>query len=185
MGRRGRAPGAERGITGHKLPHWSECLRTVKEAHRKLAPGAFTVGWDVVFTESGIQILEGNLMSMVALHIGMRYGTMALLWPESPLVWLALSDWLRNKEGGLTYTAQAKKKKLERVKESLQQSIERTNREKEAIKQAVLELKALDMEGNASSESMSDLQVKLMHREGEVVGLNKELAAVKDAILKL
>lgn len=180
-----QAPGAERCITGHKLPYWSDCLRMVKEAHRKLAPHAFTVGWDIVFTESGIQIMEGNLMSMVALHIGMRYGNMALLWPESPLIWLALSDWLRNKQGGLSYTAEAKKKKLERVKVSLQQTIEKTSREKEALKRAVLELKSFDMEGNASSESMRELQVRLMHREGEVVGLSKELAAIKDEILKL
>ncbi|QDZ18768.1 hypothetical protein A3770_02p12860 [Chloropicon primus] len=179
------APGAKKSITGHKLPFWSQALDTVKEAHVKLAPDAFTVGWDIVFTPGGIEIMEGNLMSMVALHIGMRYGTMSLLWPDSPLVWLALSDWLKDKEGGLKYTAETKRSKLQRVKSSLQGHIARLGKEKEPLKNAILKLKAADLEDNAPLDELKLLQNQLMLKEGEIHGLSTELAAVKDAILRI
>ena len=178
-----KALGASKCITGHKLPFWNKCIDAVKRAHRDLAPNAFTVGWDVVFTPDGVQILEGNLMSMVALHIGMRYGTMSLLWPESPLVWIALSDWLGGKEGGLKYTQETRKKKLEKVKASLQKRIGRASKEKEALGTALLKFKFQDIEKNSSSDNLACLQTKMMLKEGEVFGLNTELASVKDAIL--
>ena len=180
-----RAPGAAKSITGHRLPHWARCLDVVKDAHRKLAPAAFTVGWDVVLTPRGVEIMEGNLMSMVALHIGMRYGTMALLWPESPLVWLALSDWLSDKEGGLKYSAEMKRKKLQRVKGALQKRIAGLEREREDLKSAALRTKAADIEGDVDSEEMQGLQTRLMLCEGEACGLTTELAAIKDTILRL
>ena len=183
-----KAVGAANCITGHKLPFWDQCLSTVKDAHKKLAPHAFTVGWDIVFTNNGIQIMEGNLMSMVALHMGMRYGTMSLLWPDSPMVWIALSDWLRDKEGGLQYTEDMKKQKLEKVKASLQKCIAKTVKDKARLKDAVLKLKASDIEAmgkpsSSSSECLEDMQIKLMQKEGEILGLTKELGCVKDAII--
>lgn len=177
------APGAAKSITGHKLPHWDRCLAAVKEAHARLAKDAFTVGWDVVFTPAGIQILEGNLMSMVGLHIGMRYGTMALVWPESPLIWLALSDWLLGKEGGLHYTDHAKREKLEKVKISVARKIKRAEAEREGLKTAVLKAKATDLERNADEDWMRELRTRLMIKEGEVIGLEKELGAIKDVLL--
>ena len=177
------APGATKGIAGHRLPFWQQCLETVREAHMKLAPDAFTVGWDVVFTPTGVQLMEGNLMSMVALHIGMRYGSMALLWPESPLMWLALSGWLLNKDGGLGYTAEAKAKKLRSVASTLRRDIRLAVRERDAARKAVLKLKTGDIEGVASSDKLRGLQTRLMLKEGEVHGMQVELDAVEDALL--
>lgn len=68
----GRAPGASRDIAGHALPLWSDAVAMVKTAHETLAPNAFSVGWDVVLGEEHVRVLEGNLASMVALHVGMR-----------------------------------------------------------------------------------------------------------------
>jgi len=46
-------------LHGFQIPHWEECLELVKKAalHR---PENRSIGWDVVITEKGPELLEGN-----------------------------------------------------------------------------------------------------------------------------
>lgn len=47
-------------IEGFKLPHWPAAMELCLAAHRQLL-GAPTIGWDVVITQDGPLLLEGNL----------------------------------------------------------------------------------------------------------------------------
>lgn len=44
---------------GYKLPEWDEMVNYVKKAH-SLFYGIHSIGWDVVVTEDGIVLIEGN-----------------------------------------------------------------------------------------------------------------------------
>jgi hypothetical protein len=54
-----RHPSTGERIVDFQLPDWQEAVRLVERAHGTLSELHF-VGWDVVFTESGPSILEGN-----------------------------------------------------------------------------------------------------------------------------
>lgn len=44
---------------GYNLPEWEEMVQYVKKAH-SLFYGIHSIGWDVVVTEDGIMLIEGN-----------------------------------------------------------------------------------------------------------------------------
>ena len=44
---------------GYKIPHWNEIVENVKKAHLFFY-GLHSIGWDVVVTDNGIMIIEGN-----------------------------------------------------------------------------------------------------------------------------
>ena len=52
-------PGSEKSITGFTLPYWNELLELVLHAHSYF-PHYFIIGWDVIITDQGPVILEGN-----------------------------------------------------------------------------------------------------------------------------
>jgi hypothetical protein len=52
-------------FAGTKVPYWDEGRALALEAHKKLAPEAFTLGWDVGLAESGPVLLEVNVWTTV------------------------------------------------------------------------------------------------------------------------
>ena len=52
-------PNSEIVFEGYKLPDWEEMVQYVKKAH-SLFYGIHSIGWDVVVTEDGIMLIEGN-----------------------------------------------------------------------------------------------------------------------------
>ena len=52
-------PGTDICMLGFQLPHWDKAVAGVIEAAEKLPECRF-IGWDVAFTENGIELIEGN-----------------------------------------------------------------------------------------------------------------------------
>ena len=48
-----------KGIKDRTLPYWEDCILLVKEAHRHY-PERMIVGWDLIITDDGPLLLEGN-----------------------------------------------------------------------------------------------------------------------------
>jgi len=54
-------------LSGEIVPFWQGCVNLCLDAHTKL-PDILTVGWDVVITNSGVKLLEGNINWGVETH---------------------------------------------------------------------------------------------------------------------
>lgn len=52
-------PGTNICMLGYQLPNWDIAIKAVKESAEKL-PSCRFIGWDVSFTESGVELIEGN-----------------------------------------------------------------------------------------------------------------------------
>lgn len=63
------ATGAQ--VTGIRLNCLDEVLTLAKQTHAHF-PGVFSVGWDIAFTETGVQLLEGN--TFWAMEVGLFLG---------------------------------------------------------------------------------------------------------------
>ena len=169
-----RAPGAAEGIAGAQLPFWAEAVQLALRAHKAMAPNAFSVGWDVAFGERGIYLMEGNLISMVALHIGMRYGYMALVWPDSCLLWAALAQWTLGKPDGPRGDAAALAACLQSGQREGELLLEHATFQAEELTVQLLAAKQQDPE--AQGAEVARLRHELELRQGEQFGLRRELA---------
>ena len=56
-------------IIGIQIPHWEVVKETVKRAHLKM-PAKPYIGWDVAITQTGVEIIEANIMPG---HVTMQY----------------------------------------------------------------------------------------------------------------
>lgn len=54
-------------IVGRVVPNWSEGMELLRRAHEAL-PGMVLVGWDLVFTPEGPQLIEGNSGPGLLMH---------------------------------------------------------------------------------------------------------------------
>jgi len=54
-----RHPETKVQISGIKLPHWQDSLKLSINAHKALQ-GYVLIGWDIVITNNGSMLLEGN-----------------------------------------------------------------------------------------------------------------------------
>jgi len=177
-----RANGAQRDIAGERLPNWAETVETCKRAHAAVAKDAFTVGWDIAFTDRGTYLVEANLLSMVSLHIGMRFGNMAVLFPDSPLVNVAMAEWLCGKEGG--HALATLPARLEAARQETKELLSATTSECFEKEMKILDLKKIDPE-RGDSVGLAGLQADFQMRQGEVVGLERELKALDSALIRL
>ena len=177
-----RAKGAERDISGERLPNWEETVQTCMRAHAAVAKDAFTVGWDIAFTDRGTYLVEANLLSMVSLHIGMRFGNMAMLFPDSPLVNVAMAEWLCDKPGGVPRTAL--RARLEAARQETKELLSATTSEAFEKEMKILDLRKQDPE-KGDAESLAALQADFQMRQGEVMGLEREMRALDSTLARL
>ena len=52
-------PGSNKCLLGYQIPNWSLAINAVKTAAEKIPQCRF-IGWDVAFTEKGVELIEGN-----------------------------------------------------------------------------------------------------------------------------
>ena len=52
-------PGTDKCMLGFRLPNWNKAIKMVRMAAEKIPQCRF-VGWDVAFTENGVELIEGN-----------------------------------------------------------------------------------------------------------------------------
>ena len=152
----------------------TEAVQLALRAHKAMAPNAFSVGWDVAFGERGIYLMEGNLISMVALHIGMRYGYMALVWPDSCLLWAALAQWTLGKPDGPRGDAAALAARLQSGRREAELLLEHATFQAEELTLQLLAAKQRDPE--AQGAEVARLPHELELRQGEQFGVRRELA---------
>ena len=169
-----RAKGAERDISGERLPNWEETVQTCMRAHAAVAKDAFTVGWDIAFTDRGTYLVEANLLSMVSLHIGMRFGNMAMLFPDSPLVNVAMAEWLCDKPGGVPRTAL--RARLEAARQETKELLSATTSEADSTKISVTGRLPMNCPGMPGQNSMGRKAQSVVAVD-ETTGQNMRLAA--------
>lgn len=52
-------PGTDKCMLGFQIPNWNKAIETVIKAAEKIPQCRF-IGWDVAFTEKGVELIEGN-----------------------------------------------------------------------------------------------------------------------------
>lgn len=52
-------PGSNKCLLGFQIPNWKLAINVVKTAAEKIPQCRF-IGWDVAFTEKGVELIEGN-----------------------------------------------------------------------------------------------------------------------------
>jgi len=169
--------GAKKPIGGVKIPNWEKSLEMCKKAHREMAPEAFTIGWDVAHTPEGPFMVEANLISNVGCFMGLRYGSMAHVWPRVPLMWLDLAQWM---EGKSDFPPTPPKVKVDGIKSAIKESewlLKWATKAKDDLAKKIKRCKEKDPE--KASPCLTRMETQHLLREGEVKGLGIELEALK------
>ena len=177
------ANGATRAIKGVRIPWWEESVAMCKKAHVTMAKEAFTIGWDVAHTPDGPLMVEANLISNVGCFMGLRYGSMALVWPRIPLMWLDLADWMEGKSDWPSCSAKAKRAGMKAVVRKSEELARQTRDTKACLEKRIEALKAKDPEG-ACPSALAKLETQLRLRKGELKGLGIEIKHIKARLAK-
>ncbi len=175
--------GASKAIGGVKIPNWEKSVEMCKRAHREMAPEAFTIGWDVAHTPEGPLMVEANLISNVGCFMGLRYGSMAHLWPRVPLMWLYLAQWM---EGKSDFPPASKQVKVRGIKATVRESewlLRRAAAAEARLSAQLKKVRAKDPE--AQHPCLKKLQTEQFLRSGEVKGLTAELEALRKVLATL
>ena len=166
-----RATGAERDVTGVKLPYFERAVELVKRAHRELTPHCFSVGWDVALTDQGPLILEANLIHNVGLFYGLRFGSLCHAWPNQALHWVSLARWLNGSKHWYRPTPRGLQRSLRRQIDKTERLLARSRRREPGLEKRAAE---------APRGPGEDLpEMLLLVCRGEQDGLARELSALR------